>query len=273
MYAASREALAAARATLRSALEASGTDVAALSAAVGSELFAVVDLLGEQRQLRAALSDPSTDPTARARLADAVFGGRVAAATLATVSRAVSRQWSSGRDLVDGLELLGRESLLRSADAQFQLEAVEDELFRFSRIVAGNPELEQALSDRTVAPAGKQDLIRRLLYGKVTAVTEALAQQALGRLRGAPADALIDISHLAAEMRNREVAVVTSSVELSEGQRERLAQTLERIYGRPVIVHAAVDPELLSGLVVRIGDEVIDGSGASRLAALRRNLR
>lgn len=273
MYAASREALAATRATLRSSLEASGTDVAPLAGAVGSELFAVVDLLDKQRPLRVALSDPSTDPTGRARLADAVFGGKVSAATLATVSRAVSRQWSSNRDLLGSLERLGREALLKSAEAQYQLDSVEDELFRFSRIVAANPELEQALSNRTSEPAAKQDLLRRLLYGKVTAVTEALVQQAIGRLRGAPADALEGVSRLAAESRDRAVAVVTSASELTEGQRSRLAQTLERIYGKPVIVHAEVDPELISGLVVRVGDEVIDGSGAGRLAQLRRNLR
>lgn len=273
MYAASREAYAATRATLRSSLDASGADVAPLAAAVGSELFAVVDLLDKQRPLRRALSDPSTDPTGRARLADTIFGGKVSAAALATVSRAVSRQWSSSRDLVDSLERLGRESLLKSAEAQYQLDSVEDELFRFGRIVAANPELEQALSNRNTEPAGKQDLLRRLLYGKVTAVTEALVQQAIGRLRGAPADALEAVSRLAAESRDRAVAVVSSASELSDGQRSRLAQTLERIYGKPVIVHTEVDPGLLSGLLVRIGDEVIDGSGAGRLAQLRRNLR
>ena len=151
---------------------------------------------------------------------------------------------------------------------------IEDELFRLGRIVAANPQLEQAMSDLGKPVQAKRELLGRLLYGKVTAVTEALAIQTVSRLRrSAPADALDELAGLAASVRDRAVAHVRSAAPLSDRQLEKLTATLTRTYGKPVTVHIEVDTELLSGLVVRVGDEVIDGSGAGRLAALRKTLK
>jgi F-type H+-transporting ATPase subunit delta len=190
------------------------------------------------------------------------------------VKAAVGQNWSTTSDLLNSLVLLGRESLLKAAADQGQLDGVEDELFRLGRIVAGDPTLEQALSDRSVSAKAKRDLLSKLLYGKVTAVTEALAVQAVGRLKStAPADAFDALANLAAARREAVVAKVRSASTLSSEQTDRLAAALTRTYGKPVTVHVEVDPELLSGLVVRVGDEVIDGSAAGRLAALRKSLK
>ncbi len=125
---------------------------------------------------------------------------------------------------------------------------------------------------RRPSPA-KRELLSKLLYGKVTAITEALAIQAVGRLRTAPADAFDELSALAAALRDKAVAHVRSASTLSSEQVERLAATLTRTYGKPVTVHVEVDPALLSGMVVRVGHEVIDGSAAGRLAALRKTFK
>ncbi|WP_016934667.1 F0F1 ATP synthase subunit delta, partial [Rhodococcus sp. R1101] len=182
------------------------------------------------------------------------------------------QDWSAQSDLTNSLVQLGREALLKAAADQDQLDTVEDELFRLGRIVAGNPDLEQTLSDRGTPASAKRDLLTRLLYGKVTAVTEALAVHAVGRLSESPADTFDELSALAAAQRDRAVAHVRSAAPLDARQEERLSATLTRIYGKPVTVHVEVDPELLSGLVVRVGDEVIDGSAAGRLAAVRKSL-
>lgn len=276
MYAASREALTQTRAALSSALGSvsAGAATAAAAQIGGAELFSVVEILDEQRTLRSALSDTSTPGNVREGLAEQVFGGKVSAETLAVLKAAVGQDWSVTSDLLNSLVLVGRESLLKAAADQGQLDAVEDELFRLGRIVAGDPKLEQALSDRSVPAKRKRELLSKLLYGKVTAVAEALATQAVGRLKNsAPADAFDELSNLAAAQREAVVAKVRSSAPLSSEQSDRLTATLTRTYGKPVTVHVEVDPELLSGLVVRVGDEVIDGSGAGRLAALRKSLK
>ncbi len=159
-----------------------------------------------------------------------------------------------------------RESLLRAAADQSQSDTVEDELFRLGRIVAGNPQLEQVLSDRSTPVAAKRELLSKLLYGKVTAITEALAIQAVGRLRTAPADAFDELSALAAALRDKAVAHVRSASTLSSEQVERLAATLTRTYGKPVTVHVEVDPALLSGMVVRVATR--SSTGARPVASL-----
>ncbi|AWZ26931.1 F0F1 ATP synthase subunit delta [Rhodococcus pyridinivorans] len=270
MYAASREALAHTRSALQSALGSGAATAAAAQA--GSELFSVVEVLDSQRALRTALADASAPAAVRERLAEQVFGGKVSAQTLATVKAAAGQDWSAQSDLTDSLVQLGREALLKAAADQDQLDTVEDELFRLGRIVAGDPELEQTLSDRSTPASAKRDLLTRLLYGKVTAVTEALAVHAVGRLSKSPAETFDELSALAAAQRDRAVAHVRSAAPLDAKQEERLTATLTRIYGKPVTVHVEVDPELLSGLVVRVGDEVIDGSAAGRLAAVRKSL-
>jgi len=275
MYATSREALARTRSVANDALgSASAGDATAAAAQTGSELFAVVETLDGQRTLRTALADASVSGERRSELAGNLFDGKVSEITAKIVKSAVSDSWSKPSDLLNSLVELGREALLRAAADQDQLDTVEDELFRLGRIVAANPQLEQAMSDLGKPVQAKRELLGRLLYGKVTAVTEALAIQTVSRLRrSAPADALDELAGLAALVRDRAVAHVRSAAPLSDRQLEKLTATLTRTYGKPVTVHIEVDTELLSGLVVRVGDEVIDGSGAGRLAALRKTLK
>ncbi len=92
-------------------------------------------------------------------------------------------------------------------------------------------------------------------------------------LRGERADeAVIDLAELAVARRGEVVAHVTAAAELSDAQRTRLTEVLTRIYGHPVAVQLHVDPDLLGGLSITVGDEVIDGSIASRLAAAESQL-
>jgi len=84
--------------------------------------------------------------------------------------------------------------------------------------------------------------------------------------------ALTELVELAATRRQRYVAYVTAPGPLTEQQETRLAATLARIYGRTVSLQVAVDPQLLGGLVVRVNDEVIDGSVLSRLSTIRQRL-
>lgn len=272
MQAASRDALEQSRTSLESTLAADPAG-GATGAKVGAELFEVVDVLEENRQLRVAVADTAATAEARQDLVRGVFGWKIAQPTLDVVLAAVSRDWSTPRELREGLVLLGREALMRSAETQGQLQTVEDELFRLGRIVAGDPEFEQKLSDRTAPAEARRALLAQVLYGKVTAVTEALASQTIARPVGMPADDLNALSRQAAELRGRSVAMVTSAEALTETQSDQLRDRLTALYGREIAIHNEVDPALMGGVVVRVGDEIIDGSVAGRLAAMRRSLR
>jgi F-type H+-transporting ATPase subunit delta len=268
LHAASREALASAELKLLDAAE-SGAKLDA----IGDDLFAVVGLLTREAAVRRALADSSADEARRTDLVHRLFDGKLNAASIDLIVAVVSARWSNPRELVDGIESLARTALLVRAERTGKLDTVEDELFRLGRIVAADGELERLLSDSAAPVEGKLSLLRSLIGRKVDAITARLAEALVSYPRGRRAvEGLEELADLAAKRRERSVAHVTSVVPLTEQQQERLAATLQRIYSRPIALHIEVDPDLLGGLVVKVGDEVIDGSAAGRLDALRRRL-
>lgn len=271
MHAASRAALAQVESHLDSAL--SGADNAvAVAAQVGTELFDVVEILDGDRGLRVAVADASAAAESKTDLVSAVFGGKVSDATLEVLKDAVTQAWSTPREFRTGLVELGRRSLLRSAEQQGQLGQVEDELFRLGRILDKEPRLTQLLSDQAVTAADRRGLLANVLYGKVTMIAEALALQVIGRPEHNPIDDLASLAASAASLQGRTVAHVVAASDLNEGQQATLAEKLGRIYGRAMSIHSEVDPSLLGGMTIRVGDELIDGSTAGKLQRLRTNL-
>ncbi|HEY0617675.1 MAG TPA: F0F1 ATP synthase subunit delta [Kribbella sp.] len=270
-HAASREALAAAELRLLELVDAT-TNADELTT-LGEELFSVVSLLTAQPQLRRALGDSSSDRAGREQLVRGLLSGKVSDATLQVLVTVVTSKWSSPRELVDGIESLARTALLVRAERDGRLDSVEDELFRLGRIISGSQDLELVLSDHSVEPDRKVALVDSLLEGKVEPVTKALVDHLVREPRGEHVvDGLMLLADLAAKRRERSVAHVRTAVGLSEEQQERLAATLTRIYSRPIALHVEVDASLVGGLLIKIGDEAIDGSVAGRLAALRRDL-
>ncbi|MFI9818169.1 F0F1 ATP synthase subunit delta [Saccharothrix variisporea] len=271
LHAASRDALAAAELRLLELVD-GAKDSAALGE-LGEELFAVVGLLSGQPALRRALADASTEPAGREGLLRGLLAGKVSDDALQVLVTVVTSRWSSPRELVDGVESLARTTLLVRAERDGRLDTVEDELFRLGRIIAGNHDLELALTDPAGDPAGKVALVDSLVAGKVDETTKTLVDQLVREPRGLSiVGGLADLAALAAKRRERSVAYVRSAVELDAAQQDRLEATLTRIYSRPIALHVEVDPTLRGGLLIKIGDEIIDGSVAGRLAALRRDL-
>lgn len=268
--AATRDALAATELQLLQATDgASAAEITDLA----EDLFGVADMLDRESTLRRTLADASTDPKTREDLARALLAQRLGARGLPVVVEAVRARWSSSRDLLRGLERLARVALLVQAERAERLDAVEDELFRLGRIIGGRPDLERLLSDPTANREGKAAVVDELIDGKVEPVTHRLVRQLVAHSRGQRvSERLEELAELSARRRERSVAHVRSATPLSEEQQQRLQAALRRIYSRPIAVHLEVDPEVGGGLVIRVGDEVIDGSTTGRLRALRRDL-
>jgi F-type H+-transporting ATPase subunit delta len=247
------------------------TDVEMLDLA--GELFAVGRLLDGQPSLRRAVSDPSGNPDDRAQLVDRLFSGKVSGVALDLLETVARQRWSRPTDLVDAMTTLGTEAALDAADTEGALDDVEDELFRFGRIVSGDRELSRLLSDRSASIEGTGSLIDRLLSGKVSPVTELLLRNVLTSRRVGSAEVAVErLSEAASRRRGQSVARVTTAVTLTPAQEQRLTDVLGRLYGRTIGLQVVVDPDVLGGLVVQVGDEVIDGSVAHRLEAARRRL-
>ena len=240
---------------------------------LADELFAIARLLDGQLALRRALSDPSGLPDERAALARRLFGGKVSVTAVDLAETVARQRWSHPIDLVDAFMTLATEASLDAADVRGELESVEDELFRFGRIVAGDRELARILGDRKASAQGRSELLDRLLSGRVSPVTEQLLRNVLtGPYAGNPESVIERLSDVASRRRGQSVARVTTAVELTPEQEQRLTEGLGRNSGRNNGLQVTVDPSVLGGLVVQVGDEVIDGSIAQRLEAARRRL-
>jgi F-type H+-transporting ATPase subunit delta len=240
---------------------------------LAGELFAVVDVLDSQPAVRRALADPASARSARTGLAQALFGARVSSDTVELVSSVASAQWSESADLADAIEQLAVEAIVAEADRAGRLDDLEDDLFRFGRLVGSQAELRAALSNPFAPANAKQDLVTALLGDKVIPQTIQLVTQAALHPRGRSLDrSLEEYARLAAEYRERLVAEVRVASELSAAQRSRLAATLAQAYGHKVHLNIVLDPGVIGGMVIRIRGEQIDGSVATRLAEIRRRL-
>lgn len=268
MKATSRESLAAVRDYLDEF--AAGADTQSLRR-IGEELAAVVGVLAAERELRRYLTDPSAAEADRQGFAGIVFGGKVDESTLQLLRRVAGQRWSRPGDVIGVVEQLSREALLTVADRDEAIEEVEDELFRFGRMLNANPHLAELLTDMRAPVPNRIRLLRDLLAGKVNDVTLTLIEHAMRTPRGRSLDVVAaQLAELAAARRGRSVAHVTAAAPLTDEQEERLGAVLSRIYGRNVSLEVVLDPEVLGGLIVRVGDEVIDGSILARLGTASR---
>jgi F-type H+-transporting ATPase subunit delta len=270
LHSASREALSEAQARLDAHIDA--TAPAELQR-LAEDLFAVLGLLERERSLRRALADPATPSEARSGLADRLLNGKIGRPALDVVSDLVTSRWSRPIDLAEADEALARAAAFGVAEKDGSLDRVEDELFRFGRITDREPELARLLSDQATPADKRIGLLRDVLGEKVAPITALLLEQAVRTPRSRNLDVAAEqLSELAAARRDRYVAHVRTPVRLTAEQEQRLTDSLTRLYGRPISVQAELDPDLLGGLVVRVGGELIDGSVAGRLAAARRSL-
>ncbi len=237
-----------------------------------ADLFGVVDVLDATPQLRRALTDPNVYASARQHLATTLFAGKVDDLALRVVVAAVGQAWSSGRGLATALERQAVRACLAHADQAGRLDEVEESLFRFGRIVDADHELRAAIGNGAAPIEVRRQLATSLLAGKVPAETLTLAQRAVSVRNRTFELTLEQYLHLSAALRRRVVATVTVASPLTPEQESRLASSLAGQAGRVVNLHVVVDPSVIGGIKVELGDEVIDGTVAGRLADARRHL-
>lgn len=245
---------------------ASDLDGSALTTAA-SELTEVITFLTKNPVLRKKLTEDEDNPAGKQQLVSTLFGGKVAPIVVDVVASAAKQRWSSSADFVTGLRRQNALIVLTAAEREGVIEQVEDELFRVSRLLEANPQLASLLSDFT-HPADKRNaLLEKLIGGQVNEHTWYLLSHTITLLHGQPAELAVDhLAELAAARRGESVAHVVSAAPLSDEQTQRLSSVLGNIYGRTISVQTEVRPEILGGLRIGVGDEIIDADVATRLA-------
>lgn len=247
-------------------------DQTPVSAQLAGDLFDVVDSLDSSSGLQRALSDPAAPAEAKQALVNRLFGSRISAEAVGVVSAAVGLHWGSAHDLTNALERQAIRSELRLAQNAGGLESVNEELFGFGRTVAGDPQLRDAIENRNAPLELRERLVDQLLVGKVGGGTVRLAKRALKARERNVALTLESYLELGAELANRTIAKVTAAQPLDAEQAHRLQVALLKLAGRPVELQVRVDPRVLGGLRVQIGDQVIEGTVSGRLDEARRQI-
>jgi F-type H+-transporting ATPase subunit delta len=164
-------------------------------------------------------------------------------------------------------------ALLEIAQAEDNVSEVEDELFRFARIVEGNDDLRMALANPGQPAERRAAIVDELLEHRSLQMTRAIAAFVVGAGRGHDLPAIVTrFVELAAQSREHEVAEVRSAVPLDDAQVQRLAQALSRATKKNIEVRVVVEPDLMGGIVATIGDTVIDGTVRHRLEQLKETL-
>lgn len=266
-----------------------------LDADLGDQLLSVARAIGGSNQLASVLADPGVPVEQRRALADRIFAdaGEQARQVLAA---AVTGRWSESGDLVVAVEQLGYRALAKSSAGTGTARAVrqtrkvkadaaridaepssagtdglQGELFTVARAISSEGRLELALG--SAAPVEvRLALVDRLLDG-FSAATRAIVRHVVQAPRGRkPIEALEEAQSIVAAARDRLVAVVQTATPLNGGQASAIADRLAAVYGRKISINQTVDPSLIGGVRIIIGDDVIDGTVRARLDDLRLRL-
>lgn len=243
---------------------------------LADDLTSVAAMLNRESVVTRYLTVPADDAAPRVRLLERVVSDKVGQPAFDVLKYAVCERWSATSDLVDAIELVLRHALLMRAERAGQVDEVEEQLFRFSRILDVQPRLSILLGDYEAPAEARVRLLRNVLEGAsgdFNPIAVDLLSKTVELLRGQPAEAaVLTLAEVAVARHGEVVAHVGAAAELSEAQRERLTQVLTRIYGHPVSVQMQIDPELLGGLAITVGDEIIDATLSSRLASAQNQL-
>ncbi|THJ66203.1 F0F1 ATP synthase subunit delta [Arthrobacter echini] len=261
--------------SLATVLEELEPTLSGASLALAEELFGVLSILDSSAGLRRALTDPSRTGEDKATLVDQLIAGRVSAEASDVVRRLVEERWAGVRDLGDALEQVAATVVIAVAEqgegAQ-GLDRLENELFSFIQVVASDHDLQRALSQTQAADESKIELALKLVPGAGPAGA-LLITQAVRAPRGLKPAALVDrFLELVAARQQRWIAHVSVTQPLQANQFERLEAGLNALYGRELKINVTVDPSLIGGVRVSVGDEMVDSTVVTRLSELRRKL-
>ena len=240
--------------------------------AAAQELFSVADAIDSSNQLVRTLSDPGRPAEVKEATVRSLFGDRVSPRTLEACLEVVRRRWSEQEDILDALELLGVSTLLEQAQSEGVLEQVEGDLFEISRLIDDSGDLTATLDGLRENPSQRATILHALLDGRTHRLSAALAARAVGRRSETkPARRVEEFARFAS------IVVGVPSRRSQRCAAERgpagpAGAVLAAIYGREVQMNLQVDPDVVGGLRIQVGDDLYDATVLARLSRARSQL-
>lgn len=225
-------------------------------------------LIGSSPALLAALTSFEGDGSSKTKLVSELFSSSLTSNALSIVEVLASRRWSSPEDLLFGIEDAGIRLASRSTSSR-----LDEEILGFAHTVSLDHELELALGSKLSPVEAKLALVGRLLEGKASPETLAIVRHLVAQPRGRRIGAMLtEAAAITADEAGFVLATVTVAQPLSSAQTAAIEKSLHSRYSRPVRINLVVNEAVMGGVKIQVGDEVIDGTIATRLTELRLNL-
>lgn len=242
---------------------------------IGNELFTITKVLDDSIQLERTLTDPSRPVADKVAVLTELLGDNVHPMTMEIMTDLVSRHWSRARDIANAVEDFGVDAMMYYADATDATLQVSVELSELHSALLNLPVVRSKLYDYQATSEARVKLFREVFSGKtLNKVTMRLAEHATCNLRRRRYLETIQwlINKLSRHM-GESMVTVTTATPLKKEQIERLVEVYSAKVGRQVHINSVVDPTVLGGMRIQVGDEVTDNTVVAQLQNLHRKVQ
>lgn len=242
---------------------------------IGNELFTITKVLDDSIQLERALTDPSRPVADKVAVLTELLGDNVHPMTMEIMTDLVSRHWSRARDIANAVEDFGVDAMMYYADATGATLQVSVELSELHSALLNLPVVRAKLYDYQATSEARVKLFHEVFSGKtLNKVTMRLAEHATCNLRRRRYLETIQwlINKLSRHM-GESMVIVTTATPLKPEQIKRLVEVYSAKVGRQVHINSVVDPTVLGGMRIQVGDEVTDNTVVAQLQSLHRKVQ
>lgn len=242
---------------------------------IGNELFTITSALDHNIQLERALTDPSRPVEDKVAVVKTLIGDQAHPLVMEIMSDLVSRRWSRVSDIANAVEDFGVDGMMYYADYTNTTLQVSIELAELHSALLNLPVVRTKLYDATVSSEARVKLLYSLIGdADFTKVTKRLAEHATCNLRNRRYLQTIQwlINKFSRHM-GESMVTVTTATPLSKEQVEKLIAIYSAKTGHPVHINSVVDPTVLGGMRIQVGDEVTDNTVVAQLQHLQRTVK
>ena len=242
---------------------------------IGNELFTITKVLDDSIQLERALTDPSRPVADKVAVLKELLGDNAHPMTMEIMTDLVSRRWSRARDIANAVEDFGVDAMMYYADATDATLQVSIELSELHSALLNLPVVRAKLYDYQATSEARVKLFREVFSGKtLNKVTMRLAEHATCNLRRRRYLETIQwlINKFSRHM-GESMVTVTTATPLKKEQIKRLVEVYSAKVGRQVHINSVVDPTVLGGMRIQVGDEVTDNTVVAQLQNVHRKVQ
>lgn len=242
---------------------------------IGNELFSFTNVLDNNLRLERALTDPSRPVEDKVALLKNLIGDQAHSMTMEILSDLVGRSWSRSSDIANAVEDFGVDAMMYYADATDATLQVSIELAELYSALVNLPVVRSSLSDSKTPAESRIGLLYALIGSMdLNQVTKRLAEHATCNPRNRRYLSTIHwlINKFSRHM-GESMVTVTTAVPLTQEQIDRLIDVYSRKLGHPVHINSSVDPTVIGGMRIEVGDEVTDNTVVAQLEQLRRSVQ